>query len=172
MWLWPCTVIKISWFSFWCRAREASREGDRVSSVRQMVSIPQHTGSIYIFLGSTYRKINAMSKNGLGFVGTMPTASVACVFSQHGYVRVVFWGLLFTVSQHSLEHCADNFILLAMLFLAPSRLAWVSMSDFLLLHIGVLSLDWFALGTSVILEGALDRFLNYLFFPLPLLCMS
>lgn len=46
------------------------------------------------------------------------------------------------------------------------------MSDFLLLHIGVPSLDWFALGTSVILEGALDRFLNYLFFPLPLLCMS
>lgn len=75
-------------------------------------------------------------------MGTMPTANIACIFSQHGCVRVVLWGLLVSVSQHSLEHCADNFILLAVLLLICSRLSWISMSDFLVL-IDVPSLDWF-----------------------------
>jgi len=82
-------------------------------------------------------------------VGTVPTAIVACIFTQHGYAGVVLWGLLFPVSQHSLEHCADNFILLAVLLLARSRLAWVSVSDFLL-HRDVPSLDWLALRAGAV----------------------
>lgn len=105
---------------------------------------PTYAGTIYVFLSSTYRQINAISKNGEVHVGTMPTANTACIFSQHGSVRVVLWGLLFPVSQHSLEHCADNFILLAAVLLARSRLAWVSVSDFLL-HKDVPRLDWIAL---------------------------
>lgn len=76
--------------------------------------------------------------------GTMPAAEVACMFSQHGSVRAVLWGLPFPVSQRSLERCAGNFIMLAVLLLACSSLPWLSASDFLL-HIDVPSFDWLVL---------------------------
>lgn len=57
-------------------------------------------------------------------MGTMPTANVACIFSQHDYVRVVLWGLLFPVPQHSLEHCADNFIFAGSVAAGTCKASW------------------------------------------------
>lgn len=95
-------------------------------------------------------------------MGTMPSSNVPCILSQHIFVRVVLWGLPFCISQHRFKHCADNFILLAVLLLPCSRLAWVFLSDFLFCIDGP-SLDWFALRAGAVWEAGLNR--SLIFFP-------
>lgn len=166
-WLWRSVAIsfKSCCASFWCKASEGSREGMRASAAG-IHPTKGRTGEA--FLSSTYSQINAVPKHVWVYESTIPTAKVACIFSQHGYVRVVLWGLLFPVSQHSLERCADHFIMLAVLLLACSSLPWLSASD---------SYTWMcpaltALYWEQMQFEKLCWTVHLIFLPLPFLCVS